>query len=279
NPQDHIRGNVSPLSGGAFDTQSARYAAEAETERKRYADQLARLNEAKNLELLTKQQYHTLEQEMEREHQARMQQIAMAGVTTTLNNAESLFGSLASLYKQAEGEQSRAYKSMFALSKAFSIANAGLNFALALSQALADPTAMTLPQKMANYAAVAATGGALLSQIGSAAFSGRQNGGPVSPGSMYRINENGAPEVFNAANGRQYMLPNQRGEVVSNKDATGGASVKVDIHNHASNARVTATPVQTDNGQLIRVLIEDLDNNGPASQTLQSKFGLGYLGR
>src|SRR5690606_11932678 len=65
NPQGHIRGNVSPLSGGAFDTQSARYAAEAEAERKRYADQLARLSEAKNLELLTKQQYHTLEQEME----------------------------------------------------------------------------------------------------------------------------------------------------------------------------------------------------------------------
>lgn len=53
---------------------------------------------------------------------------------------------------------------------------------------------------------------------------GRQYGGPVGAGKMYRINENGAPEVFNAANGRQYMMPNQRGEVVSNKDATSGGS-------------------------------------------------------
>lgn len=53
---------------------------------------------------------------------------------------------------------------------------------------------------------------------------GRLHGGPVSADGMYRINENGRPEVFNAANGQQFMLPNTRGEVVSNKNATGGGA-------------------------------------------------------
>lgn len=59
---------------------------------------------------------------------------------------------------------------------------------------------------------------------------GRQYGGPVAANSMYRINENGAPEVFNAANGQQYMLPNTRGEVVSNKDASGGGSTVINVN-------------------------------------------------
>lgn len=59
---------------------------------------------------------------------------------------------------------------------------------------------------------------------------GRQYGGPVSSNGMYRINENGAPEVFNAANGQQYMLPNTRGEVVSNKDVSGGGTTNIIVN-------------------------------------------------
>jgi SLT domain-containing protein len=76
---------------------------------------------------------------------------------------------------------------------------------------------------MAAQAAVAA--GALgAPAIPAAAVSaGRQYGGPVAANGMYRINETGAPEILNLANGRQYMLPNARGEVVSNRDATAQA--------------------------------------------------------
>lgn len=52
----------------------------------------------------------------------------------------------------------------------------------------------------------------------------RQYGGPVDATKMYRINETGKPEVYNAANGQQFLLPNQRGEVVSNRDATRASS-------------------------------------------------------
>ncbi|OXX42687.1 hypothetical protein B9J93_17155 [Vibrio sp. V17_P4S1T151] len=88
---------------------------------------------------------------------------------------------------------------------------------------MADPTALTPAQKFANMATISAAGANLASQIASVSYAGgRLYGGSVKENGMYRINENGAPEVFNAANGQQYMLPNTRGEVVSNKDASGG---------------------------------------------------------
>jgi SLT domain-containing protein len=44
---------------------------------------------------------------------------------------------------------------------------------------------------------------------------GRQYGGPVNAGSLYRVNETGRPEMFTAANGNQYMLPTKSGEVTA----------------------------------------------------------------
>lgn len=46
---------------------------------------------------------------------------------------------------------------------------------------------------------------------------GRANGGPVMPNSLYRVNENG-PELFQAANGEQYMMtgPRDSGRVIPN---------------------------------------------------------------
>lgn len=90
---------------------------------------------------------------------------------------------------------------------------------------------------IASFGGAAVIGGAaLLATMALAKSSGgRQYGGGVQAGSMYRVNETGAPEIFNAANGRQYMMPNSRGEVVSNKDATAGGGGNIGapiINNH-----------------------------------------------
>ncbi len=74
--------------------------------------------------------------------------------------------------------------------------------------------------------AAAAAAGAAAAALGapavvaSVAAGARQYGGPVAANGMYRINETGRPEVLNMANGQQFLLPNSRGEVVSNRDAT-----------------------------------------------------------
>lgn len=76
----------------------------------------------------------------------------------------------------------------------------------------------------AAAAAAATAEGLGAPAIAMAAASGRYNGGTVDAGGMYRINEGGDPEVFNAADGSQFMMANQRGEVVSNKNASKGGS-------------------------------------------------------
>ncbi|PHM75113.1 phage protein [Xenorhabdus kozodoii] len=56
----------------------------------------------------------------------------------------------------------------------------------------------------------------------------RKNGGPVSPNGAYRIGENNKPEIFKANNGHQYMIPGDRGKVISNRDVSkGGGGVSV----------------------------------------------------
>ncbi len=93
---------------------------------------------------------------------------------------------------------------------------------------------------------------------------GRQYGGPVAANSMYRINENGAPEVFNAANGQQYMLPNTRGEVVSNKDASGGGNTYITVQVNSDGTATTngGSAMQqfgTEIGQFVEAKFRELE--------------------
>lgn len=106
---------------------------------------------------------------------------------------------------------------------------------------------------------------------------GRKAGGPVNAGTMYRVNEGGAPEVFNAG-GQQYMIPNIRGEVVSNRDATngaagsGGAGTTVNIHNNnGSNVRTSSK--QMDRQEIIDVFIDDYMNGGQTSKAISTGTG------
>jgi len=154
------------------------------------------------------------------ENEANMQSQAISSIIGSVSQG---FDGLANLAAGAAGKSSGAYQAMFALSKGFAVAQAALNLQLAISQALADPTALTTSQKFANYAAIAAAGGSLLSSIGSISMSGaREHGGPVNASSMYRVGEGGKPEIFKASNGSQYMIPGDNGSVISNRDISGG---------------------------------------------------------
>ncbi|WP_340608095.1 tape measure protein [Xenorhabdus bharatensis] len=74
-----------------------------------------------------------------------------------------------------------------------------------------------------GMAAMTAAVPAMISLLGA-----RKNGGPVSPNGAYRVGENNKPEIFKANNGHQYMIPGDRGKVVSNREmgkGGGGTSV------------------------------------------------------
>lgn len=93
---------------------------------------------------------------------------------------------------------------------------------------------------IATFGSAAAVGqtayaGSLLAAKGMAVAGARYNGGPVSANSMYRVGEKGKPEIYQASNGSQYMIPGDNGRVISNKDmqgSGGGGGITVQQENH-----------------------------------------------
>lgn len=168
------------------------------------------------------------------QNEANMQSQAISSIIGSVSQG---FDGLANLAAGAAGKSSGAYQAMFALSKGFAVAQAALNLQLAISQAMADPTALTPAQKFANYAAIASAGASLLTSIGSISMGGaREHGGPVNANSMYRVGEGGKPEIFKASNGSQYMIPGDNGSVISNRDlggaGGGGSTIQQEVHFH-----------------------------------------------
>lgn len=80
---------------------------------------------------------------------------------------------------------------------------------------------------MGSAAAVGQTAyaGSLLAAKGMAVAGAREHGGPVSASSMYRVGEGGKPEIYQASNGSQYMIPGDNGRVISNRDMQGSGGV------------------------------------------------------
>ncbi|MFH2983010.1 tape measure protein [Enterobacter hormaechei] len=147
-------------------------------------------------------------------------------IGSILGSASQGFDSLASIIENTSGKSSGAYVAMFAAAKAFAIAQSTLSLNTAIMQAMADPTALTPAQKMANYAAIASAGASLLSNIASVTMSGgRRYGGTVSAGNAYRVNEDGRSEIFQTAGGQQAFIPNQSGKIIPADKVGGGGGV------------------------------------------------------
>lgn len=109
-------------------------------------------------------------------------------------------------------------------------AAAAASLASTMAQATAAASAWApaaMSASIATYGSAAAVGQAayaesLLAAKGMAVAGARYNGGPVDAGSMYRVGEKGKPEIFQASNGSQYMIPGDNGRVISNRDMQGG---------------------------------------------------------
>lgn len=280
-PEKWILGDRSPLSGGLFDDQFARFDDEAKQEEERLWAQLDRLNEALQLEQISYEDHYRLIEQMTEEHNGRMSQIDEARTTMMLSTASSAFDSLAGVMKSAAGEQSGIYKAMFAASKAFALAESIVK----IQQGIANAAALPFPANIPAMAQVASATAGIVSTIASTSYGGgRQYGGPVAAGKMYRINENGAPEVYNAANGQQFLLPNTRGEVVSNKEAVRSSAqssprITVNLIEDASRGGQVEQSIGAENEQVITAFVADIRGGGQASQALETTYGLRRQGR
>jgi tape measure domain-containing protein len=271
-------------------------AAGAQADFDKQMEDLRRLNEAK---LIEDQRYLELKTQLETAHADHMAQIeeqrfaaqsrtnqllidslnevqsagtnAITGLLTGTNNLTDAMQQLGTgILHHAVGalvEMGVQYVKSMIMGQAAQATAAATAAATGASMATAYAPAAAMAS-LASFGANAAPAQAgIASTLGMAqslaVAGGRLHGGPVSADGMYRINENGRPEVFNAANGQQYMLPNSRGEVVSNKNATGGGGVTNNITITVSDGAVqtsggsdsTADSMALANG--IRVVVVD----------------------
>ncbi|EAO3109224.1 tape measure protein [Salmonella enterica] len=157
-------------------------------------------------------------------------QEAFANIGTTILN--SVVGSLVQMgiewvKSQLMGQAAAAASLASTMAQATAAASAWAPAAMSASIAT-----------MGSAAAVGQTAyaGSLLAAKGMAVAGARYNGGPVDAGSMYRVGEHGKPEIFQASNGSQYMIPGDNGRVISNRDMKGGgssgASIQQEVHFH-----------------------------------------------
>lgn len=133
---------------------------------------------------------------------------------TTLGSMGDFFGNMADIAKEGG-------KKSFDTWKVMASAQAGISAALAIINTMAS---VPFPYNVIASAGVGALAAVQVAKINSQQYGGgKLYGGTVQSGTMYPVNENGAPELFQSGN-KQYLMPNSRGEVISNKDAISGGS-------------------------------------------------------
>ncbi|HHX0980084.1 TPA: tape measure protein [Pseudomonas aeruginosa] len=287
-------------------------------EDQRYQTELENLKKLNKEKLLEDQRYLELKTQAEQQHDATMKQLeeerfrrqaagnemimatldqvqqagtnALTGLITGANNGADAMRQLAgAMLNQVVGalvkvgiEQAKNFIMGQAQQAAAATTAAATGAAMASAYAPAAAAASVASFGGAATAGLTAMAAAIPAMLGMFA-GGRQYGGPVGAGGMYRINENGAPEVFQAANGRQYMLPNTRGEVVSNRDASAQyqAQPNIEIHLHEDPSR--AGQVQQSRGgdgrTMINMWVDSLLGDGEVHQALQGAYGLQKVGR
>lgn len=176
-----------------------------------------------------------------------LQSGATNAITGLINGTQSLQEAFANIGTTILGSVVGALVEMgmqWAKSQLMGQAAAAASLASTMAQATAVASAWApaaISASIATMGSAAAVGqsayaGSLLSAKGMAIAGARYNGGPVSANSMYQVGENGKPEIYQASNGSQYMIPGDNGRVISNRDmqggGSGGAVIQQEVHFH-----------------------------------------------
>ncbi|WP_272667219.1 tape measure protein [Providencia sp. PROV167] len=192
----------------------------------------------------------------------------MAGL---LGSTSEFASSLAGAFGDAVGESNAAYKALFAVSKAFAIAQASLNLQTAIGNALAMPWPANIPA----IAQAMAAGSQLVNAVRGVNYGGRRYGGNVSSGNPYRINESGESEIFQTYDGKQALIPNKSGKIIpADKASNGAANISVTIIHTGQPFSVEDQRVKQGNdGQMMLELItRSIDEGSTVSQAIERNF-------
>lgn len=191
--------------------------------------------------LITETERTDLMKRLERQRTNELAAAEQKRLDGILTSSATLFSGLAGLAKSYGGEQSKAYKVMFAVSKAFSVAQS----IMSITTGLAKAQELGYPMNLVEYARVAATGAGIMSSLNSAKFSGAYDtGGVIGAGRYGIVGENDAELVSGPAivTGRR-----QTANKLAANDSSGGSNVQVNVINN-SKAQATASETTDSRG-------------------------------
>lgn len=200
-------------------------------------DYIEQLTEARAKNLLSEQEYQDAltkvsidaankraeldRQEQEQKARAAQQQVetiagmasSMANIMESIGNNDDTFGRIASGFKGLA-------TSIVATSQA-----------MAAAQALADPTALTLPQKLANYGVILSSFASITGMLAG----GREFGGTAHGGMIHPVNEKGVPELLEVGNKQALMMPKGvNGKITPLSGGGGGGGNSMTIQQNIS---------------------------------------------
>lgn len=140
---------------------------------------------------ITEEQRTALETELTEQRNQQLAQLEAARTSAMLQTGAQVFDGLAGMAKAFAGEQSSIYRAMFAVSKAFAIADAIVKIQQGIAAAAANPW----PLNLAAMASVAASTAGIVSTISSTQFSGAYDEGGHIPSGKFGIVGEYGPEI------------------------------------------------------------------------------------
>lgn len=181
---------------------------------------------------------------------------------------------LDSLANAAEGRSAK----LNALVKGAAVFQASANLAVAYTQAFSDPTAVSVPQKFANYALLVSAGANLMSSLTNLQPPSRQTGGYMMGDTPYQVGggaHTGDPEMYQSG-GKSYLIDSQAGMMTRVTGNSGGQSgqsggVAVSINNYGQESTASVTDGGIDENGVRQMIIEMTPNimakeaNNPSS--------------
>jgi hypothetical protein len=173
-------------------------------------------------------------------------------------------------------ESSGAYKALFAVQKSFAVASATMDAVQAWIKALNDPTAVTWPQKLANYASAVATTSSAISQLTSVSM--HDKGGQLKAGEWGIVGEYG-PELVQgpmSVTSRKETAELARSAINGNGSGN-GCNVCVNLYENSEKAGTVETRGD-DEQRIVDIFVADIRHGGSMSNALQSTFNLSRMG-
>jgi len=170
---------------GIGDPAGDDFAARLKSLEDQYKQERDALNAAKSLENTDQAEWNRKSEDLERQHQEALSNLSIAQAQMRVAQISGAFASMAQIAKAFGGEQSRAYKVLFALSKGFAVAQAAVSLAINVAKA----SEAGFPANIGLIAAAFAQGAQIASILAGANYAGGgggyAEGGYTGPGGKH----------------------------------------------------------------------------------------------